>query len=221
MNTNIKEAIQYYLDDRSESSRLHLKEILSADLDPAEYVEWAVRTEGSVEPVPQRLHRLKTARLLHSAMGMCTGVAELYQNLAKASIDVVNFREELGDAMWYPAVMTHILEIPLESMLLDSSALGVSECRLYLSEGLITDLSARLNQASVAVGEIQDAVRRHVFYGRLLDFERVAENLAVYVQCIQGVGAALGVEFRDMAVTNLTKLVVLFGDKFVGEPTLP
>jgi hypothetical protein len=219
MKTSIQDSIKVYWESKTNESLAQLKRVLEAELTPLEYAELAVKTEGSVEPVPRRLQRIKTARLLHACMGMCTGVAELYQNIAKASFDTVNFREELGDALWYAAVICNILETPIQDLLANPADLQINQSTVYLSDNTIVELTAKLNEATIAVGEIQDVVRRHVFYGRLLDINRLTPNLGIYVRCLQQIGAELGIEFKDMAITNLTKLIVLFGNCFVeGAP---
>lgn len=58
-------------------------------------------------------------RLLHAAMGMQTEVAEFTDALKKSlfygkPLDVVNLKEEIGDALWYIEVALDVLESTTE-----------------------------------------------------------------------------------------------------------
>ena len=65
---------------------------------PNEYQEAALRTEPP-----------NSNRIFHSAMGCCTESGELMDILKKTHfykqpVDYVNFKEELGDLLWYIAI---------------------------------------------------------------------------------------------------------------------
>lgn len=60
-------------------------------------------------PVFERLQNIRTIRMLHSAMGICTEAGEFMDMLKKhilygKPLDVINAQEELGDTMWYIAL---------------------------------------------------------------------------------------------------------------------
>lgn len=74
------------------------------------YVQEAVRTDtknytGVVNGIDN-----KTMRLLHGALGVCTEAGELLDALKKKvmygkDIDYVNVKEEVGDILWYLAII--------------------------------------------------------------------------------------------------------------------
>lgn len=82
------------------------------------YVQYAIRTESGVEdgnitPI-DRLSNPQNARLLHGAMGLCTEAGEFMDAMKKAvfygkPIDTVNLKEELGDILWYIAIIIDAL----------------------------------------------------------------------------------------------------------------
>ena len=87
-------------------------------MDFREYQTAAVRTESKVSPEIQE--RLKNvARILHGAMGLQTESAELTDALKKhvfygKPIDEINLAEEVGDLLWYCAILCEALGIEME-----------------------------------------------------------------------------------------------------------
>jgi NTP pyrophosphatase (non-canonical NTP hydrolase) len=64
----------------------------------------------------------KRAVLLHSAIGLSTESAEILDVFKKSiyygkELDIVNIKEELGDMMWYFAIMLRELDIDFETLL--------------------------------------------------------------------------------------------------------
>lgn len=64
----------------------------------------------------------KKAVLLHSAIGLCTESSEVLDAFKKSlyygkELDLVNIKEELGDIMWYMAIMMRELDLDMEVIL--------------------------------------------------------------------------------------------------------
>lgn len=75
------------------------------------YIEGVLRTEPSVEDYEKIIARIdvKTMRLLHAAMGLCTEAGEFMDQIKKhimygAELDEINLIEELGDGNWYEGI---------------------------------------------------------------------------------------------------------------------
>ncbi len=84
------------------------------------YIEEAIRSES---PITTELEdRLaNNARLLHGAIGLCTEVGEFQDALKKnvyygKDLDLVNLKEELGDVMWYLAILCDELGTTFEEV---------------------------------------------------------------------------------------------------------
>ncbi len=85
---------------------------------PAEYIQKALRTEGT--------YRFQatgdvTPRIEHGVMGAVTEVGELMDAVKKAKIygrvlDRVNLIEEIGDTMWYLAILADELGVSFEDI---------------------------------------------------------------------------------------------------------
>ena len=77
-------------------------------------------TESSdFRPIKERLSD-QTLRLLHAAIGLATESGETLDALKKhvfygKELDKVNLKEEMGDLLWYLAVMADSLGIDFES----------------------------------------------------------------------------------------------------------
>lgn len=81
---------------------------------PEQYVQEAIRTESLVEV---KLSEIDT-RILHAAMGCVTEAGEMLDALKRRvfygkPLDPVNLAEEAGDLLWYVAVLSDALNVPI------------------------------------------------------------------------------------------------------------
>jgi NTP pyrophosphatase (non-canonical NTP hydrolase) len=70
-------------------------------------------------PVIERLMVVKTIRILHAAMGLCTESGELMDAVKKhllygKDIDYINLQEEAGDMFWYAALLADAVGFTFE-----------------------------------------------------------------------------------------------------------
>lgn len=85
---------------------------------PQEYQEKASRTESMIEEIDPTLN----TRLIHSALGLQSESGEIADTLKKhiyyhQELDKPNLKEELGDVLWYVALMCNTLEFSLEDVM--------------------------------------------------------------------------------------------------------
>lgn len=117
---------------------------------PEEYLDKVLNTESNnFEEIRKRLHEVRTIRLLHAAMGMCTEAAEMLDALKKfifygEELDLVNIKEELGDGNWYEAIAIHEIGSSFEEIFeLNIAKLAKRYGIKFNNEGAISrDLSA-------------------------------------------------------------------------------
>ncbi len=74
------------------------------------FTQNSLRTESTIFNV-----KPGTDRLLHAALGMQTEAAEFSDQLKKhvfygQPLDTINLKEELGDMMWYMAIVMDVLD---------------------------------------------------------------------------------------------------------------
>jgi NTP pyrophosphatase (non-canonical NTP hydrolase) len=70
---------------------------------------------------------------------------------------------------------------------------------------------------STEVGEFQDALKKHVFYGKELDRVNLSEELGDMFWYMAIIADELGVDFESVMKTNIDKLKARYGEKFTEE----
>ena len=94
-----------------------------SEIKPSEFIKSSLITEArDMSPVLERLQSIGTVRLLHAMIGLCTESGEIQDMMKKhvfygKEIDKVNFKEELGDLMWYISIACDELDISLEEVM--------------------------------------------------------------------------------------------------------
>lgn len=152
-----------------------------------EYKALAIRTESVPANIFGRATNNRTAtRLLHAALGVCTEVAELHDGHT-----VVNKLEELGDILWYLAIADDVLD--------------------WHSEHYHADM---MKPALFYIGEIQDVVKRHIFYGKSLDVERISRSFSAILEHVMADLKMSGLPLEDCCRANIMKLEKRYPEKF-------
>lgn len=165
-----------------------------------EYKTLAIRTESvpynSYEKIPRTqmiglnsdLNAepawIKATRLLHATMGVCTELAELIDGSG-----VVNFVEEVGDVLWYLAIADDVIGFH-------------SRGNVYKNKPPIYWL-----------GELNDVLKRHLFYGTELNEERL---VMAFIHIYQDVYSELANHSFTMEMAmeaNIRKLEKRFPEK--------
>lgn len=87
-----------------------------------EYVKKALKTENDYDFPRERIDNTIVLRLLHGAIGACTEAGELIDILKKyliygKQIDITNIIEEVGDILWYIAIISDSLGISIETIM--------------------------------------------------------------------------------------------------------
>lgn len=89
-------------------------------MNPSEYIENALVTEGQDFDAQRARLTDRNLRLLHCAMGAATEAGEMLDVIKKAifygkEVDTVNFSEEIFDRLWYIALGIHELRTSFEA----------------------------------------------------------------------------------------------------------
>lgn len=155
-----------------------------------DYSRMARRTECAYEAPVSRINP-SVARLLHGALGLSDEAAEL-----AVANDRVNLVEELGDLMWFTAVIADEIKF-------------VPDYRSVGFGGVVA--------LHHAVGTISSKVKAHVFYGRKLDDVAIAGSLQTIVDFVGFVSGFSGVDIRQVTKGNIQKLQVRFPQAFTED----
>lgn len=176
---------------------------------PKEYVLAAVRTESSPQNALGNLlgltndwgykpETLQTFRLLHSAIGLCTEVGELQECLLLGKGDV-NFKEEIGDMCWYLAIGLHTV----------NDWPSLVSCSIGDPDVIISDLI-------ITVGNLQNLVKRSLFYGKELPITETKQLLIlIWYFCVSLVG-----DINPIMEANIAKLKARYPEKFTEDCAL-
>lgn len=87
-----------------------------------EYVKNALITESKdFEGISARISTTENIRMLHAGVGLATESGEILDQLKKAifygkPIDKVNLAEEIGDQMWYLAILADTLGVSFDEI---------------------------------------------------------------------------------------------------------
>lgn len=87
------------------------------------YQNLALKTEPNQLDYTYTLERLnQNVRLLHGAIGLCTESGELIDSLKKyiyynKPLDIINLKEEIGDVLWYIALLCNALDCSMEEIM--------------------------------------------------------------------------------------------------------
>lgn len=163
-----------------------------------EYTELAIRTESvpdnyfSALAIPKLSYHeqaeidRRATRLLHAALGVCTETAELHDGHT-----LVNWVEEIGDILWYLAIADSTISWRIMDYTVDTT-----KPMLFY------------------IGEIQDVLKRHVFYGADLNIDRMGRAFeGILRHCFDELENR-GYDPEEAMVANIMKLEKRYPDKF-------
>jgi hypothetical protein len=163
-----------------------------------EYIPLALRTESSSIQIKSTV----SLRLLHSAMGISTEVAELVNHSSKA-----NMKEELGDIAWYCA-------IGMDAASEGDHPKDIESKVMVCDVGSMSDMIKFLLRDS---GELLDIVKRHLFYAQTIDRSAVRVKIHMILILVNSIAAASGVRFGDVLKSNIAKLKARYPDRFTND----
>lgn len=90
-----------------------------------------------------------------------------------------------------------------------------------MNERLSNDGTKRLLHAGIGLsteaGELLDALKKHIFYGKELDKVNLAEEMGDLFWYMAILADELGFEFESVMERNITKLKARYGEKFSEE----
>lgn len=134
------------------------------------------------ESIPDIGGSKEVTRLLHGVMGVCTELAEL-----SISNNIANRYEEIGDVFWYLAIIDDVIDY---------------------SSGPPDNLKAWENGLQI-VGDLQDVIKRVIFYGTPLDEQAICK---LRDSCWQTLNFINGLKVDELEsyelywIANITKL---------------
>jgi len=125
------------------------------------YVELAVRTESTQFNIDK-----DSQRLLHGAIGLATESGEILDALKKSiyygrELDLRNLKEELGDVMWYIAILCDAMDYSLD----DAQRDNIEKLKKRYPEGF-KDVLTRDQEAELSHIKVEKEQMRNDLYGQ-------------------------------------------------------
>lgn len=181
------------------------------------YIPQVLETESNDFPkIAERLSTARNIRLLHAAMGIVTEVTELYEILSKPKFDLINLREECGDATWYCGIALNELNIDLNSFC-DRVNVGIEAEKkaLGIKSSIMKTIfkksyfATRLSKSIVAAGNLLDLMKKGCFYNIeklvLSRYEELLVEIFVNMALILELGNYTLKETFDVNIAKLHK----------------
>jgi hypothetical protein len=178
---------------------------------PKEYEQNVLVTESrDLSAVKDRLTE-DAIRLLHAGLGFSSELTELVDAYAlppSGEIDWVNISEESGDLLWYAAVAVNTLG-------LDHDEVSKHERDLSgLEKHCLPSLKYTLLAAVCVSGDFNDLLKKHIFYGRELDKDKLKLSLKKMCLAASAICFVSGTTVEATREKNIAKLRARYGDKF-------
>lgn len=152
----------------------------------SKFINQAIRTESRVKKV--------NTRITHAVVGIMTEAVEYMQHT-----DHVNAREEIGDLLWYVAILADELHADLETWL--EIAVEKESQIIWKGRGTLT----------VKANNILDNYKKREFYGKGKPYtEYITELLAVLVQLCSQHETTIEAEMQRV----IAKLRTRYPEKF-------
>lgn len=157
-----------------------------------EFTKLALKTESILEPLTKEIVEKTglTNRALHGIIGMYTEDTEI--ELAQNLQDRINLLEELGDKLWYVAILADEFRIT------------------YLLE------EAQSVSIDIEENDILDLAKKSLFYGSKFNIELAKEIVySIYIDIINVILDTDG-DVSSVMETNIKKLQQRYPDKFTS-----
>lgn len=160
--------------------------------------------------------------MLHVAWGLFTEVGELVDQAKKhifynKPLDIVNLKEELGDVMWYLAILARAFNNPKsEQSILEDAVydwLDGENCHHTdnSKENLIYNLDSIQDSLGYLRTDLMDLYKSR--YNEKLQ-DKLESNLNDFIKDFFELSISLGLSFNDILETNINKLAKRYPDKF-------
>lgn len=179
---------------------------------PSEYVKnQQISESNDFVAIKGRLDD-RSIRLLHSAIGLNSELAELIDAIKKDQIDWVNVAEEAGDCYWYASVAISEMGINPEEIMYDD----MSEHKIDLLVKDYESVEQTVAGIGWAAGHLNDCLKKAVFYGKPLDSVKVTAALGALTFALSGVCYVSDTTPGVVRERNIAKLKVRYAGKFTA-----
>lgn len=182
-------------------------------MNPTQYETNVIITESTDFPAIKGRTDDRMIRLLHAGLGLSSEVSELCMAAyapKNKTVDWVNIMEESGDLLWYIAVAINALKFSHEEI----SSYESHDNSWLLKKCSEDSLTTALSAVTLYIGEYNDLLKKHLFYGRELDMKKMKQILQKLCMAVSGLCFVSGYSIEQARETNINKLKARYGEKF-------
>ncbi len=192
-------------------------------MNPKEYEKNVLITEScDFESIRGRVTD-QMIRLLHAGLGLSSELSELtdaYADPTNGEVDWVNIMEEAADLLWYIAVAVNTLGFDHNGVSEFESWAEHIDVDTSLEKHSRTHLSGAIAAATCQVGDYNDLLKKHLFYGRELNLDKMKKTLQKLCMSVSGICIVSGYTIEKARETNIAKLKARYGEKFTEAAAL-
>jgi NTP pyrophosphatase (non-canonical NTP hydrolase) len=179
------------------------------------FIKNAIRTESA----NFGLDKYKVERILHSIIGLQTESGEfteaIYKNrYLEESLDLVNLKEEIGDMLWYIAIIVDELKSHKD---LDE-LIKASKTKRDIFDSIVNiDLIYLQMRLQIVTAEYSDIVKKNIFYKRETPLETYKEKTEELMALISITLEHLNSSFEEECERVINKLKKRYPEKFTED----
>lgn len=165
--------------------------------------EYQAKALSTAKPLPMAVD------LKHAGLGLISEVGEICDALKAhmiydKPIDVVNIKEEIGDGLWFSALLARLLRFNFTE-LVDAVGSVAGSNKEHLIEYAFT--------AADAAAAISVRMERFVDHEQPFELSAIASQLRRYMTGLARIGAVFNITLDEAAAANLRKLEVRYQGK--------
>lgn len=146
-------------------------------------------------------HDQQTRNLLHSILGILTEVDELFENKIGQE-DLVNIEEEIGDILWYCAILGRELDLDYRQLIIKDKPKD--------PQGLI------LKIVKISL-KLLDPLKKKLFYNKEIDLNNFKTLSTLLMLSVSDYISYYDVDIESCFEKNIAKLKARYGEKFSSE----
>jgi len=172
-------------------------------------MNWTEYLELSEKTLSQELHiGAKVQNTLHAIMGICTELEELLDNyISDESMDSANILEEIGDVMWYIAILHR--EYP--------SMVRLENTTVSVSHETPLNCVLDINKSSL---KLLDVMKKKIFYNKNIDRITFDKLVLLVESDVNWLVGHYNLKMEDVCQVNIDKLKARYGDKFTSDKVI-
>lgn len=190
-------------------------------MSPKDYIKNVLITESrDFTPLQERFSQVRNIRLLHGAIGLASELSEIQEATNTEEIDTVNMKEEMGDLLWYIGIMIDELRLDPDVILYSEPLLTKEDLAFLSQSDKEFEVRVAVPDMVISVGKAIDLLKKSVMYGKQLNVDALAEQLAMLNSSITNVLNVLGFTPEEARERNIEKLRARYGAKFTEAAAL-